>query len=1019
MNPESRPGGLCYFTFFFSIASCFISPRPIPAAGEDVTMTNVGTNGLYKDAPVTKEHILRAKRKSARTMKMRYDWEGQDSYLSDVGLAFVKSQDESLIRHQKFPDTDYYFSMHDGAGKVDFSVIKEIMIHKIENGVASIEITKFPDIAVDELLQLDFSEHSVATFEAKYIKKDTLKVKITNDDKHELALVGRVNRKYEAEIIRRLPRDQPITFVFGTFKDGDGDVKVPWWGLPQMTSNPAYRNFVDKSMNSGLNSSEWAGEIPVSIRQHSFLGPTSVLSFVPGYFADKSAGESNGFLIPNKLPSFEPYGYVIYLEDGMPVFDAQGLLFTSPDVLTRLDEGISRIHVDRSASSVPFGLIHESGVIDFASRTGRQAFTATLQSRPRAEISYGNKLPVLKKLDILYNFGAFLSSSSDFSDEALVKKSGFDQSQIRLNVVGHYEDLSVRIYGKYFNNENRLNLGSPEFGNLEPPILQGDKTFPDLEIGRYPTPEMSPEKAKADVLLQDGSRQAVPLRNIQTQDGGAITIAATKYWGDKTTLIYKSRYINVEHTWNGIVPLTRIDATGYAQELVDATPNGSSYEFSVPVKDDTITVVSGMLEQAGLWHIVKPMRNLSNLLQLNATIGRNTLAAGIYVGAYSVHNSWDWHDVLTLPQVTSPIAPTPVEVRLVDLAVMDSSGNAVRRVTDSGFLRYGAFYAKGRANASTESFFFSNEHNFSHGFSLKIGARLERTKLKQTVDNGKLHDLGGATDADDAIAGSSESYTTRLQTFDNVAGSIGMNYSPSDFVSLNFRGSNTYNVPTTDDLLFEQQMKLKSERLRRIAADFRVRMSGLSLSTSIFSSEISNMFGQETKLVPETRSVIFAPYVIRKAKTQGVEVLADIALTTRMRITGGITFQDNKYIDFKNDKIDFSGNRIKRIPQVFSNVALHYALPKFRAWMTWNHIGNRFSDSDNSMELPSLHDVNFGCTYQANRCMTFEASVFNIFNSEAITEANPLLIRDSVSSGIRMMRRLIPLRFVLSGTFHR
>src|SRR5947207_4629164 len=95
---------------------------------------------------------------------------------------------------------------------------------------------------------------------------------------------------------------------------------------------------------------------------------TEMLRYVPGFTrVESSGGEVNENIGMRGILGVE---YVMFLEDGLPVFPTMHTFFMNADNLFRADENIDRMEVVRGGSSSLFGSNTPGAIVNFINKTG-------------------------------------------------------------------------------------------------------------------------------------------------------------------------------------------------------------------------------------------------------------------------------------------------------------------------------------------------------------------------------------------------------------------------------------------------------------------------------------------------------------------------------------------------------------------------------------------------------------------------------------------------------------------------
>ncbi|HSP79238.1 MAG TPA: TonB-dependent receptor, partial [Myxococcaceae bacterium] len=149
-------------------------------------------------------------------------------------------------------------------------------------------------------------------------------------------------------------------------------------------------------------------------------------------------------------------------------------------------------------------------------------------------------------------------------------------------------------------------------------------------------------------------------------------------------------------------------------------------------------------------------------------------------------------------------------------------------------------------------------------------------------------------------------------------------------------------------------------------------------------------------------------------RTLGMELEAAVQPFKFFRAQGMLTVQDPRYTLFDEGSGDFSGNRIRRIPQVLADVTGTFMWGNANLALNWNYVGHRFSNNANTVDLPGfgLFNVSAGYTFEN---FTLSLQLHNALNSYGLTEGNPRVDESlGAVSDIFLARPVLPRRLTVS-----
>src|SRR5436189_5551429 len=132
------------------------------------------------------------------------------------------------------------------------------------------------------------------------------------------------------------------------------------------------------------------------ITQAAPRSTTEILRYLPGFTRiESSGGEVNENIGMRGILGVE---YVMFMEDGLPVFPTMHTFFMNADNLFRMDENIERAEVVRGGSSALFGSNTPGAIVNFINKTGGAEIagelkaTAGTEGLARNDLNFGGPL---------------------------------------------------------------------------------------------------------------------------------------------------------------------------------------------------------------------------------------------------------------------------------------------------------------------------------------------------------------------------------------------------------------------------------------------------------------------------------------------------------------------------------------------------------------------------------------------------------------------------------------------------
>ncbi len=571
-----------------------------------------------------------------------------------------------------------------------------------------------------------------------------------------------------------------------------------------------------------------------------------MLRVIPGFYVESSGGEVGGNLWARGLPADGSYRYVALMEDGMPVFDSTELFFVNADIFVRFDENVAEMEAVRGGNAALFGSNAPGGVINLISKTGTSTPQTDLNFSAGSDgywrVGFNHRGPLAE--DWTYSVGGFYRFDDGVRDPGYPASEG---GQMKFNLTNSFEDGYIRFYAKYLNDSNIFYLPIPfraGSGLSTAPGFPSDGTLHTPQANHLRAPRPNGE-GFASLPLEDG----------QLQEGLSIAFELSKELGNGWLLTDTARFMDVDHSWNAVVPGSPIAASDF---LAGQTPAGGSASLTYNDDGSPFATPNGLVLTSGLWNVQKPMDNFSNQLQLTKPFNQHTFSIGAYTGHYSVGNTWFFNDILT---------DVRTQPRLLNLVARGPEG-ALSVATQNGFQRYGSFFVNANGDVDILALFAGDQIEINERLRLDVGVRVEENDFRQFAENINTFDLGDpTTTADDAVTGGTGSITQRRRSFDETAVSIGVNYLLNDNVAIWGRAGTGYKMPILDNFLFGDVEV--AESLTQYEAGTRIGTPKVGLNLTAYLVNLQDFPTSDARIDPDTGETIFEIAFVGEAETVG------------------------------------------------------------------------------------------------------------------------------------------------------
>lgn len=744
-----------------------------------------------------------------------------------------------------------------------------------------------------------------------------------------------------------------------------------------------------------------------------------ILRDVPGITAEGGGGETATNLFVRGLPSGGQYVFNPLQYDGIPLISTFGLNSSAHDVYARPDIGFKGVEFVRGGAAVLYGAGSVAGIINYTSKTG------DTNDETLINVEYGNR----GRLKTDFYIGGRLGgedSNTYYAFTGFVRKdngpieTGLDTRgvQFRANIKKKFDNGSFTVHGQFINDRAQFFLPLPLQGGSRGRIRgnNGD------EVEQL----LSGELANTSFLTPGGVYQS-PIDDGVFTRGGYLLADFNYNLTDNLKFKAKAKYANYQHNFalyvggNGNFgnPIT---LDNYVAEIApgntafDATYQGGSGEQI----NGTDLVVENL-------HVdrLRPMTDYSgeaNLI-LKSGDGNHTFTLGTFLGRTEAE------DVNFQYRVLSEFNNNP---RLVNLSYTDAGGGNVI-YSDGGLYNRIGMTANNFLTQSRTAFYFTDEMVFDK-WRFDVGLRIENTK--GTFRRGGLEETQVYEDPEltadlQNVSFADGSFTTG--EIDDTAWAISLAglYELTESTNLYANFSRGFffpqqrgfaPTPGIRDTNYEAETIIQGEL-------------GAKFGTGAFSGSVAGYFVNLSDRIRIDQAISGGQLVDQArseqtTRTFGLEATGQYRLIDDLTINATLTYQNHEIT--KNETTDLvnnttstinEGNEIGRQPNFLGSLGVNYDNSKIDANFTLNHTGAKFTDDSNNVELDAISIVRIGGGYtfetQNTNSIRVGLSVFNLFDSDGLTEGNPRagIAGQSADGEFFFGRPILPRRFFLTATY--
>jgi iron complex outermembrane receptor protein len=743
------------------------------------------------------------------------------------------------------------------------------------------------------------------------------------------------------------------------------------------------------------------------VEQAAPRSTTEMLRYVPGFTRiESSGGEVNQNISMRGILGVE---YVMFMEDGMPVFPTMHTFFMNADNLFRFDTNIERMEVVRGGASALFGSNTPGAIVNFINKTGSDQFGGTTRvtggTKEYARYDLNANGPMGE--DWRFNVGGFYRYDHGVRDPGF---TGIRGGQLKANITRQLDNGYLRASVKYINDRNQFILPLPLTNPDNPEYVEGFSNYGAMN---------TPEGLDLEVPTPDGTLR-LPLDNGLRTDATWFTVDAAFDLPNDWRIQNTAQVMQNDQEWNALLGNNVVTAADYISGL--GLPAGTAAqlfytnhfdEFGDRLPYDNS---NGLVALAGEWHVNKPISAIHDQIQLRRQFGRHSFAVGAYFAHYTQENNWNFTDVLT------DVRDNP---RFLD--VVATTAGVPDTLTFNGFRSFLSNYVNGTGETNVVSGVVGGEIQLTDQLRADLGVRVEYDNYVQSSENTGPVDLDGdPTTTFNNIEFGLNTFRHFAHDITDWAGSLGLNYVVNDNLAVYAAGSRGYKMPALDELLeasSQAQVDLLDAReVQSIEGGVKMQLGRVAFTVNGFFTNLKNVVGQGAEFDSTTGRTVWRITESPDNRSYGAELEAIVTPVEGLQLQGSATVLEAE-LGGGVDSLEFrKGLRLALAPRTLGNLAATFspqALPELQLVADFHWVASRFSEDavrrNLDLEpaiLPSYNYFNFGASYRIPQSgVRINVDLLNAFQSIGLEEGNPRLVGVGVQPFF-VARPLLPRRLL-------
>ena len=736
---------------------------------------------------------------------------------------------------------------------------------------------------------------------------------------------------------------------------------------------------------------------------------TEALRYVPGFTrVESSGGEVNENISMRGILGVE---YVMFMEDGLPVYPTMHTFFMNADNLFRYDENIERMEVVRGGSSALFGSNTPGAIINYINKTGGPEVSGTLKAAGATGGLARNDFNLNGPFgqDWRFNLGGFYRYDHGVRDPGF---PGIRGGQLKASVTHELSNGYVRASLKYIDDRNQFILPLPFQNPASPEYVPGFSNYGSMSTDegnhvRVPTP---------------GGDLVLPLDNGLRTKGYWLTGDAGFDLGSGWKIHNGAQVMQNNQEWNAIVPFDVMADTTYIRGLGLTADSTKLYFTNVLNAAGTarvrFNVANGLVAPSGEWHVEKPISAFQNQLELKKQSGDNTYSASLYFANYTQENHWFFTDILM------SVEDNP---HFLDLIAFQAANTLF--VTKNGFRNFLSLYRNAEGQTTVLSPTVSGSVKLSDRVRADLGFRYEWNYFVQSAENTSTFNLDGnaATTYDNETFGNG-SFRHFKRTIGDWAASAGVNYALAGQTSIYVQGSRGYKMPALDEFIDPTaQQRVDAFRARTIwSGEVGVKHASRRFGVTVNGFYTTAKHNTAQGLITVGGNTFWQALPAPDFASFGLETEASVSPSPELLLLGSATVLKAQYSTCpdstaaspaqKCPPFTAVGTFTNGVPPVIGNLSATYTTHSGVSFVAdWHFVARRYSETPPAAgkrnELPTYSYANVGLSYTIpKQGVTFSADLLNVYQSKGLEEGNPRL-QGGTTSNLFLARPILPRRF--------
>ncbi|MBU7579465.1 MAG: TonB-dependent receptor [Porphyrobacter sp.] len=785
---------------------------------------------------------------------------------------------------------------------------------------------------------------------------------------------------------------------------------------------------------TGTSRSRAALDTPLAISQLddaalARAGVTSqadILNTIPSIKADGGGGEVASNVFIRGLPSGGQFQFTPLMYDGLTVLSSFGLNSSAYDVYARNDLGIDRLEFVRGGVSNLFGPGSVAGLINYISISGGDQLAGKAQIEVAERGRYRGDVALSGPLgeNVYFALSGFYRTDDGPIRTGLDTKGG----QIRGNLEYRFGDGSgfVKVMGQYIDDQTQFYLPIPLDGPTRNRLRGNDGKIVNSVQNQF-------NFSTLGFNIPGGGRFSSDIAEGVSTKGGMLGLAFEKDFGDSGWGINgRFKYSDYSHKFglwsdgDGIINVPETLQSYLTNRNLGALANAQfTFVGGGAVPANTLLFANRFTDRD------RPVDDFTAEVNLTKTLVTGSVDHALTLGTFYGNATAGDFNV-----TTTYLAELNNRPRLVNLTVTNPNTGAQTVISRGGLFNAGAGYVNNEHSAERYAFYVADQMKIGERFNFDIGFRLEtingdisRERTSTTITDATTPNLSAALR--DVIWGNGGFLTGEVSTTE-WALAAGALYKLSDSMSLYANASRGFFFPELRSAAFRPlaagtaanasaspgTQSFTAEIIKQAEAGLKISQPGLALTLSGFYTSLDNR--RQVLFVNDGQGGLIERVNLVGTESYGAEATVDVRIIDNLNFAGNVTWQNSQYTAFDTTPGNI-GNAVERQPEWLYNAGLYYDDGSFDLSLFTNYTGANFTAANNAIELEGWNIANLDAGYTLDiggSSLRLSVNVFNLFDTDAVTEGSPRQDANQVANGAFFVGRpVLPRRITARATF--